>query len=519
LSVVEGLKSALSANPAKTAAVCGQARLTFSELDSRIDRMSAALTRLSINKGDRVGILSLNCHRFLELYFAVPQTGAVVVPINFRIPPQEVRYILDHSAAVAIAVDATMRPLIDSIRHDLKTVRHFISMANEPVEGYLSYEALVQGEPPSGPLPRIDDGDLMGLFYTSGTTGEPKGVMLSHRNIKANVRNSVATYDYRPEDIFLHVAPMFHLADGAAVFIHTSRGATQVFIPRFEPGCVLEAIQRERVSMVLLVPTMINFMLQHPELDKYDLSSVRHITYGASPIAPEVLKRAMKAFGCNFGQGYGLTEAAPLLTVLSAEDHQRALESNERLLTSCGRAVPGVEVRVVDPDMADVKPGEVGEIIARGQNIMAGYWRRPDDTKNAIRGGWLFTGDLATIDDEGYLYLVDRKKDMIVTGGENVFSTEVEAVIYQHSAIKEVAVISVPSAAWGEAVHACIAVKDGQKLVPDELIEFCRGRLANYKIPRSIEIIDGELPKGGSGKILKKQLRERYWGNQTRRIN
>jgi len=270
---------------------------------------------------------------------------------------------------------------------------------------------------------------------------------------------------------------------------------------------------------MLLVPTMINFVLQHPGLGSYDLSSVRHVTYGASPIAPEVLKRAMRAFDCEFGQGYGLTEASPLLTVLSAEDHNRAMAGEEHLLASCGKPVAGVEVRVVDADGLPVKPGQVGEITARGPNVMTGYWKRPEDTEAAVRDGWLYTGDLATVDDEGFLYLVDRKKDMIVTGGENVFSTEVEAAIYEHPAIKEAAVIPVPDADWGEAVHACVAVKEGRQLTSEELIEFCRPRLANYKLPRSVEIIPGELPKGGTGKILKKLLREKYWSGQSRRIS
>ena len=519
MSVVQGLKAATRANPQKMAAICAQTRLTFEQLDSRVNKLSGALSGLGINPGDRVAVLALNCHRFLELYYAVPQLGAAIVPINFRIPPAELKYILDHSGARAIATDSTMRPVIEAIRPELQSVQHYISMADEPVDGFLSYETLIETAPARFDPPATGDQDLMGLFYTSGTTGEPKGVMLTHRNMESNVEHSMAVYKYQPDDIYLHVAPMFHLADGAAVFVHTSRAGTQVFIPRFEPAAVLDAIQRERVSLVLLVPTMINFMLQHPAMTSYDLSSLRHVTYGASPIAPEVLKRAMKAFGCEFGQGYGLTEASPLLTVFTTEDHKKALESNERLLTSCGKPVPGVEVRVVDPDGVDIKPGEVGEIVARGENIMAGYWKRPEDTENAVRDGWLYTGDLATVDEEGYLYLVDRKKDMIVTGGENVFSTEVESVLYQHPAIKEAAVIPIPDPDWGEAVHACVALKDGSSATDEELIEFCRGRLANYKVPRSVEIIDGELPKGGTGKILKKKLREKYWKGQGRAIS
>ena len=312
---------------------------------------------------------------------------------------------------------------------------------------------------------------------------------------------------------------MFHLADGAAVFTHTAHGATQAFIPRFDPKLVLETVARERVSLLLLVPTMINFLLQQADIDSFDLSSLRHITYGASPIAPDLLRRAMQVFNCSFGQGYGLTEASPLLTVLTQEDHVITDEKSERRLASCGKPVEGVDVRVIREDGLDARPGDVGEIIARGPNIMAGYWKRPEDTEDALRDGWLHTGDLATVDEDGYIYLVDRKKDMIVTGGENVYSTEVEAVLYAHPSVKEAAVVPVPDSDWGEAVHACIALRDGKSAAAEELVEFCRERLANYKVPRSFEFIEGELPKGGTGKILKKELRERYWKGQSRRIS
>jgi long-chain acyl-CoA synthetase len=518
MSIVEGLRRAAASYPEKSAAVCGNTRMTFRQIVERASRLSSALDRLGIRSGDRVAVLALNCHRFFELYYGVPQMGACIVPINFRIPPGEIKYILDHSGARALAVDAALAPLVDEIRPQLETVEHFISISDAPRDGYLSYEGLLHSASPDYYAPPVDGDELMGLFYTSGTTGEPKGVMLTHNNILANVRHIEAAYHYEADGIYLHSAPMFHLADGAATFSYASRGSTQVFIPRFDPQATLEAIQRERVTHALLVPTMMNFVLQVPNLADYDLSSLRHITYGASPIAPEVLRRAMRVFGCNFGQGYGLTEAAPLLTVLNPDDHRRALADDERLLASCGKAVPGVEVRVVDANDHDAQPGEVGEIIARGPNIMRGYWRRDDDTAKTIIDGWLHTGDLATVDDEGYLYLVDRKKDMIVTGGENVFSTEVEAVLYAHPAVKEAAVIPVPDAQWGEAVHACVALKDDHQASAGELIEFCRTRLASYKVPRSIELIEGELPKGGTGKILKKQLREPYWQGRERRI-
>jgi len=519
MSIVDGLKRSVASSPHKTAAICGTTRYSFIELNERVDRLSNALIGLGIERGDRVAVLALNCHCFLELYYAIAQIGAAVVPINFRIPPKEIKYILDHSESRAIAVDDALTPALEAIGSQLETVERFISIADQPAPGYLTYEQLIATNTPLVDAPKIEDDELLGLFYTSGTTGEPKGVMLTHRNMLSNIVHSESVFEYLPTDIYLHSAPMFHLADGAAVFSNTARGATQAFIPRFDPKRVLQTISSERISLALFVPTMINFLLQEPDLDSYDLSSLRHITYGASPIAPEVLRRAMKVFGCGFGQGYGLTEASPLLTVLTAEDHAVKDEKSERRLASCGKPVHGVDVRVVSFDGSEVKPGEVGEIIARGPNIMLGYWKRPADTEQAIVDGWLHTGDLATVDEDGYIYLVDRKKDMIVTGGENVYSTEVEAALYEHPAIKEAAVIPVPAPDWGEAVHACVTLCEGKRVAPEELIEFCRERLANYKLPRSVEIIEGELPKGGTGKILKKQLREKYWHGRSRLIS
>jgi long-chain acyl-CoA synthetase len=519
MSVIEGLKRAVASNASKAAVICGGARLSFGEVGRRVNRLSVGLSDLGITRGDRVAVLALNCHRFLELYCGVPQMGAVIVPVNFRLPPQEIKYILEHSGSRAVAVDAALMPTLDGIRPQLETIERFISISDHQHEGYIDYEELLARSSHEFEQPEIGGDDLLGLFYTSGTTAEPKGVMLTHKNVAANVAHSEPFWQYVPEDVYLHAAPMFHLADGATVYSNFARATTQACVGRFEPKAVLEMVERERISTMVLVPTMINFLLQEPGLGSYDLTSLRHITYGASPIAPDLLRRAMKVFGCRFGQGYGLTEASPLLTALAADDHVITGEKSERRLASCGKPVPGVDVRVVKPDGSEVRAGEVGEIIARGPNIMAGYWKRPEDTANAIIDGWLYTGDLATVDEDGYIYLVDRKKDMIVTGGENVYSTEVEAALYAHPAVKEAAVIPIPHADWGESVHACITLRDGKQAAPEELIDFCRDRLASYKLPRSVEILEGELPKGGTGKILKKQLRERYWRDQSRRIS
>lgn len=519
MNIIEGFKKGVSIKPEKVAAVCGSTRLTFSEVSERVNRLSGSLIGLGLRRSDRVAILALNCHRYLELYYGAPQMGAVVVPVNFRLVAAEVKYIIDHSGSKAVVTDDALAPLVDSLRNELPSVEHFISIGEKKRDGFIAYEEMLETGEPEFEQAELGEDDLLGLFYTSGTTAEPKGVMLTHKNVISNVNNSEGVFQYRPDDVYLHAAPMFHLADGAAVFSNTRRGATQVFTPRFDPDEVLQVISREGVTLTVLVPTMINFLLQHPKLKDYDLSRLRQITYGASPIAPDLLRRAMETFDCRFAQGYGLTEAAPLLTVLPADDHDVTDDRRAKRLASCGKPVPGVDVRVVKEDGSDAGPGEVGEIIARGANIMAGYWRRPEETEAAIRDGWLHTGDLATVDEDGYLYLVDRKKDMIVTGGENVFSTEVEAALYAHPRVKEAAVISVPDAEWGEAVHACVVRRDGAELSAEELIEFCRERLTAYKLPRSIEFIEGELPKGGTGKILKKQLRERHWQGQSRRIN
>ncbi len=401
-------------------------------------------------------------------------------------------------------------------------IQHFIYCSEGPVpEGMVSYEELIKRASTQRPDVELNEDDILGLFYTSGTTGVPKGVMLSHKNLVMNAYHAQIGLEFSHESVYLHAAPMFHLADGAANWTTTWNGATHAFVPKFDPEEVLKAIQRFRVTNSVLVPTMINMLISHPALKQYDVSSLQQVLYGASPIAPDLLKRAMQALNrCRFFQGYGMTEAAPLLTVLGAEDHEAALQHPHRrhLLASAGKPLLGVRVRVVDENDRDVPVGGVGEIIAAGPNIMKGYWQKPEQSEKSLRGGWYHSKDMGRFDEEGYLYIVDRKDDMIVTGGENVYSTEVEAVLYEHPAVQEATVVGVPDEKWGEAIKAIVVLRPGTKATETDILEHCKKNLSTYKVPRSVDFLP-ELPKSGTGKILKTVIRDKYWADQERRVH
>jgi long-chain acyl-CoA synthetase len=529
------LRRAVRYFPNNTATIHEGRKQSYRELWERAQALSKALGELGARRGDRVAIYLLNSPQFLEVVYACFEIGAVVVPLNTRLAADELVFIINDADCAAFITDETLRPLAASFSPRLEDVNRYVAIngSNE----FSDYETLIarhindksgdksndKSRPQSGP--ESDEGsseeDLAGLFYTSGTTGLPKGVMLNHRNLWMNAMHTLAARAPEPGPVFLHAAPMFHLATFPAVINNTLIGGAHAILPKFDLEALMEIVERERVTSTVLVPTMINLLISHPDIGKHDLSSLRRITYGASPMPVELLKRAMKVFpGVEFFQGYGQSESSPLLTALMPEDHiTEGAERITRRLASCGRPVIGVEVEVVDENDRPVKPGAVGEIVARGPNVMMGYWKRPEETATTLSGGWLRTGDMATIDEDGYIYLVDRKKDMIISGGENVYSTEVENVIYQHPATHEAAVIGAPDEKWGEAVIAIVTLKEGASLTESELIEFCASKLADYKVPKSVEIREGELPKGATGKILKKELREPYWQGHNRRIN
>ena len=487
----------------KTAAVDGSASFTYTELASRCRRLAGALSRLAVARGDRVAVLMANGHRYLECLFAVPGMGAIVVPLNNRLALPEYRYILDDAGVRVLIVDETYAPIGEQLAGDVK----------ELVIAPTQFDDLLDeaDEMPFGV--GIDENDVAGLFYTGGTTGAAKGVMLSHRNLMANALHITISLGYSESDIYLHCGPMFHLGDGASTFSVTWVGGTHVFVPAFEPTLVLETIARERVTHTLMVPTMLAAMNAHPAAKITDLSSMQLVLHGAAPIATELLRQSIETFGCSFSQGYGMTEGAPAVTMLT---HEEQLVGDERL-RSAGTEIVGVEVEVRRPDGSQCDVGEVGEVVARGPNFMLGYWKKPEQTEAALRDGWYWTQDLGYFDDEGYLFLVDRAKDMIISGGENVYSIEVEEAIMSNAAVLECAVIGIPDDTWGERVHAAVVLKPGETLDTQTVLAHCRERIAGFKCPRSVEFLD-ELPKSGPGKILKRELRDRYWSGRDRAI-
>lgn len=520
MDISQILERAVRFFPDRLACVDGAQRLTYSALQERVNRLANVLQQHDVQRGDRVAVLSANSLPYLEMYYATAAIGALIVPLNFRLAAPELAYIIQDAGAAAILVGEGFDRLYAETKKRLQTSPLALSAATETPEDMLRYATCLADASPDFIPVNVDEHELAGLFYTSGTTGNPKGVMLSHRNLVSNAYHMLSTIHEAEGEVYLHCCPMFHLADGPTSHRITWLGGTHVILPGFEPVAVLEALQSERVTSTLLVPTMINFLVNHPRVNEYDLSSLRRILYGASPMPVELLRRANQVLGCELIQAYGLTETSPVLTILPPQ--YVALDGDAtkvKRLASCGRAVPGVRVRVVNDQGEDVQPGEVGEIIARGPNIMQGYWNKPEETAAAFRDGWLCTGDLATVDDEQFVFIVDRKKDMIISGGENVFSTEVENALYKHAAVLEAAVIGVPDERWGEAVMALVVLKPDTTASAEELVAHCRGLIAHYKCPRRVEIQREPFPKSGSGKILKTVLREPYWQGKSRRVH
>ena len=515
MELTQSLHRSLRQGPDRIATIFGDRVRTFAEHADRVARLAGAIRDLGVGRGDRVAILSLNSDRYAELLLAVPWADAVLNPVNIRWSAAEIVYSFVESETAVLFVDDAFAGLVPALREGHPGLATVVHAGDDPTpEGMLAYEDLIAGASPIEDARRGGD-EIAGLFYTGGTTGFPKGVMITHANLMTSALGSQATCPIVvPGGRLLHAAPMFHLADLAAWTAQCMVGGTHVIVPMFDPTAVLAAIQTHQCTNGLLVPTMIQMLVDHPAVAEHDLSSMRAILYGASPITEALLERAMKAFPqADFIQAYGMTELAPVATILSADDHRRGDRPR-----SAGRAAAHSEVRIVDADDNEVPRGTVGEVIVRGGHVMQGYWRKPDETAEALRNGWMHTGDGAWMDDEGYIYIVDRIKDMIISGGENVYSAEVENAVAQHPAVAACAVIGVPDDEWGERVHAVVVLQPGATVTAEELREHAKELIAGYKAPRSVEFVDA-LPVSGAGKVLKRELRAQYWGDADRGVN
>jgi long-chain acyl-CoA synthetase len=508
----------------REAIVDGATRFTYAQWGARCLGLGAGLRSLGLGDLDVVAVAALNSWRHLSCWTAIPAAGLVLNDLNYRLAPAELEFIVGDCVARALIVDDAYVGLAVSLKAACPSLQHLIYAGDGATpEGFLNFDDLCNNDPlPVATTAFIDDHTLAAIGYTGGTTGLPKGVMQSHCNLLSNAKHIQYAYGFTCEDAYLHAAPMFHAADASCTFAVTWVGARHLMIQTWDPQRFCEVAAAEGLTKALLVPTMINMLVNHPAVTQFDLSSWQLLGYGASPMPSELQRLAMSTLPCGFTQLYGMTEASPLLTFCSAEDHRRGaagVAGYVERLKSAGAPSPGVETEVRRDDGTICSPGEPGEIYARGPNIMLGYWNRPEETAHALVDGWYRTGDVAYADDHGYLYIVDRAKDMIISGGENVYTTEVENALYAHPSILEAASFGIPDEKWGEAVHAEVVLKPGASITGEELIAHTRTLIAGYKVPRSVNIRTEALPKSGAGKILKRDLRAPFWDGKERSVN
>jgi len=505
--------------PERLAIVYGDYELTYRQANERINKLANGLVGLGIKKGENVAILLHNCPEFIETLFACFKAGIGTVPINFRLHPKECSFIIDNSEAVAVILGDDFRDSLYALKHEMPGVKNYICIT-DPLEGMLQYEKLLEGQPPTFADVDVERNDLAWLFYTSGTTGQPKGAMLTHHNLMMMTMNFFADMSpLGPQDAILHAAPLSH-GSGLYSLPNVAKGAANAILKSksFEPKSVFETIQRRNVTNMFLAPAMIKRLITSPEISNYDLRSLKCVHYGGAPIYVEDLKASVKKLGQIFVQLFGQAESPMTISYLPKEEHLlEGTDEQMKRLTSAGIPRTDVEVKIFDEHDNELPPEKMGEIVVRGEVVMKGYWRNPQATAETLRGGWLHTGDLGVMDEKGYVYILDRAKDMIISGGENIYSREIEDVILLHPAVHEVAVIGVPDDTWGEAIKAIVALKESQKATEEGIINFCKEHLASFKKPKSIEFIDA-IPKNPYGKVLKRELREKYWVGEARRV-
>lgn len=489
---------------------------TFAQTNERINRLANGLYGLGARKGERAAILLKNCNQFIESSFALAKSGITQVGLNARASMKEHEYILNDSEAGTLIVGDDFREGIESIRGTLKHLKRIVWVGGAAGADF-SYDKILKENPDDEFKVEIDENDLTRISYTSGTTGAPKGVMLTYKAAKHMLLNMSQARQIYQDDVFLHVGPLSH-ASGSLILPHWVRGAKNVIMEKFDTEAFFQTIQDEKVTGLMLVPTMIVRLLKLPSLKKYDLSSLRSISYGAAPMAEDKIKEAFKVFGPILSQGYGQMEAPSTICRLEREDHITDGDpAKVKRLQSVGRPYLDVELKVVDEDGNEVPTGEIGEIIVRSDHQMLGYWKKEKETQESLKNGWIYTRDMGYIDELGYVFLVDRKGDMIISGGFNIFPRAVEEILNNHPAVQEAAVFGIPDEEWGEAVKAWVALKEGTQATEEELIQFCAQHLASYKKPKSIDIVP-ELPKNAIGKIDKKTIKEQFWAGRTRKI-
>ena len=493
-------------SPNRVALVVGDEERTYGQLNDRRFRLANALLGVA-SPGDRVAVLAENVPEYVECYYGVPTAGMALTFLNYRLNPKEWAWILNDAEARVLVVEAKYHDMIESLLPDIPTIETVI-VVGKSAKGVVDYEDFVRAGQASTPRVAVDEDDTAWLIYTSGTTGFPKGAMLTHRGLVAAAIESVIEYQPGPDERALMAFPLCHVA-GYSVTVNMVRGGLVVLMRAYEPELWMRMVDEYGITSGALAPTMVNFLLQHPRIGSYRLDSLTGLGYGAAAMPVEVLKAAIDRFGPIVYSGFGMTELGGNVLNHPKTVHERAIGGEEHLLAACGQPMCLADVKVVDDDNRECPPGDVGELVVRGEQVLKGYFRNEEATLSAFSGGWFHSGDMARRDDEGFFYIVDRKKDMIVTGGENVYSREVEEVLYTHPAVSEVAVIGLPDLTWGEKVAAVVVIRAGASASEADIVATCRDRLAGFKSPRRVFFTD-ELPKNVSGKILKRELRERY---------
>jgi fatty-acyl-CoA synthase len=507
----------------KVGVVDGERRFTYAEFGERTHRLANALRGLGLGTGDRVSFITYNTHQLLEAYYGVLEAGGVLDPINIRLTPADIAYILGHAESRVVVYHRDFAPLVEQVVGQLDERPTLVVLEGEtgPLADH-EYEALLAAAPATPLEPEIDENAVAELFYTSGTTGRPKGVALTHRNLHLHALYAELAVRFGEDDVVLHVVPLFHVNGWGTPHYLTMVGGRHVMLRRFDPLALMQLVQDEGVTRLLGVPTIFNAVLNHPERSRFDLSSLRGAIVGGAPSSPALIAALERELGCQAIVGYGLSETSPILTLANPRSwlaETESAEAHQARQAATGWAAVGVGIRVVDAEGHDVRPDgqQIGEIVARSNVVMDGYYREPEATAAAIREGWFHTGDMAVMDPAGEVTIKDRSKDIIIRGGENISSVEIENALAAHPAVLECAVVAAPDAQWGEAPVALVVLKDGAAATAEELTAHCRERLASFKVPREIVLRDA-LPKGGTGKILKADLREPYWAGRDKRV-